>query len=52
MLERLRLLEEIFAIDIVAFAIMSNHCHLGLDVNEADFRLRENGEVIQRWLRL
>jgi len=34
-LTRLQALSEVFAIDICAYAIMSNHCHLVLRVNQA-----------------
>jgi REP element-mobilizing transposase RayT len=51
-MQRLRLLSEIFAIDLCAYAIMSNHYHLVLRVDlERSARLSLE-EVVQRWTRL
>ncbi|MFA0350224.1 transposase, partial [Vibrio sp. 10N.222.55.C6] len=35
LVERMRLLSQVFAIDVCAYAIMSNHYHLVLHVNTA-----------------
>ncbi len=51
-LERLTLLEQVFAIDICAYAIMSNHYHLVLCVNETQAQSWSDDEVLQRWLML
>mgnify|MGYP001120318306 FL=1 len=40
-----------FAIDICAFAIMSNHTHLVLHVNKAKALALNNDEVLARWHR-
>jgi hypothetical protein len=37
----------VFAINIAAYAIMSNHHHVVLHINKAD--AWELGEVIERW---
>ena len=50
--ERLALLEQAFAIDIAAYAIMSNHYHLVLHINEARANGWTDDEVIERWLSL
>lgn len=51
-MQRLRFLSEIFAIDLCAYAIMSNHYHLVLRVDrEQGVRLTKE-EVVQRWTRL
>ena len=51
-IERLALLEQVFAIDIAAYAIMSNHYHLVLHVHEAQAEGWSESEVIERWLML
>jgi len=50
--ERLALLADVFAIDIAAYAIMSNHYHLVLHVHEARANSWTDDEVIERWLTL
>ena len=52
LLDRLRLLGEIFAIDIAAYAVMSNHYHVVLHVDQARCRSWDRDEVIRRWRRL
>jgi hypothetical protein len=51
-LQRLKLLDEVFAIDIPAYAVMSNHYHLVLYVDKARADAWSQEEVITRWLRL
>jgi REP element-mobilizing transposase RayT len=51
-LKRLKLLGEVFAIDIPAYAVMSNHYHLILHVDKAGSETWSMEEVISRWLRL
>lgn len=48
-LERLDLLSSIFAIDICAYAIMSNHYHLVLHVDRDRIRTFSDAEVVKRW---
>jgi REP element-mobilizing transposase RayT len=43
---------EIFAIDLCAYAVMSNHYHLVLHINKAAQRSWGDAEVIARWRRL
>jgi len=50
--ERLALLAQVFAIDIAAYAIMSNHYHLVLHIDEAQAQGWSDAEVIERWLKL
>ena len=52
LLERMKLLEEVFAIGIAAYAVMSNHYHvvLYMDLEQGEAWGRE--EVVRRWLRL
>lgn len=51
-LERLRALSSIFAIDICAYAVMSNHYHLVLYVDATRAGAWNDSEVIQRWKQL
>jgi REP element-mobilizing transposase RayT len=51
-LERLELLASIFAIDVCAYAVMSNHYHVVLHVDRKRARKWSDQEVIDRWLRL
>ncbi|TNF33035.1 MAG: transposase [Gammaproteobacteria bacterium] len=52
LLERLRLLASVFAIDICAYAVMSNHYHLVLHVDAEKAASWGDDEVIARWLAL
>jgi REP element-mobilizing transposase RayT len=49
MVERLALLSQMFAIDVAAFAIMSNHYHLVLQVDTARAKSWTKQEVLDRW---
>lgn len=51
-LSRLKFLASIFSIEICAFAIMSNHFHLILHVDEASSKNWSQKEIIERWKRL
>ncbi|MGB1110170.1 MAG: transposase, partial [Gammaproteobacteria bacterium] len=51
-IERLHLLDSVFAIDLCAYAVMSNHCHLVLRVDTARADDWEREQVIERWQRL
>lgn len=51
-IERLKLLAEVFAIDIAAYAVMSNHYHVVLHVDVGRGMALTNDEVIQNWTRL
>src|SRR5688572_33124067 len=51
-MQRLRFLSKVFAIDLCAYAIMSNHYHLVLRVDrKRGIRLTQE-EVVQRWTTL
>lgn len=52
LVERMALLTEVFAIDIAAYAVMSNHYHLVLHVNSAKAAAWTDDEVLYRWTRL
>ena len=47
--ERLGLLAEVFAIDLLAYAIMSNHYHVVLRVNSDEASAWSDEEVVERW---
>jgi len=51
-LDKIHLLSSIFAIDIAAYAIMSNHYHLVLRVDRERGIEWSQDEVIERWYRL
>ena len=52
LVERMALLAEVFAIDIAAYAVMSNHYHVVMHVDRARSQSWSRDEVIHRWLRL
>lgn len=52
LVERMALLTEVFAVDIAAYAVMSNHYHLVLHVNVARASAWSDNEVMQRWTRI
>jgi len=52
MLDRVKVLSAVFAIDVCAYAIMSNHFHLVLHVDTQRTQSWSSDEVIDRWLKL
>ncbi|KZN70063.1 transposase [Pseudoalteromonas luteoviolacea] len=52
LVERVKLLSSVFAIEIAAYAIMSNHYHLVVKVNMQQALNWSDNEVISRWYRL
>lgn len=52
LIDRVKLLSDVFAIDIAAYAIMSNHYHLVIRVNREQAQEWSIDEVISRWYRL
>lgn len=51
-LDRIKLLSSVFAIDVCAYAIMSNHVHLVLHIDTARIQQWSADEVIDHWLAL
>ncbi|HEY4366451.1 MAG TPA: transposase [Steroidobacteraceae bacterium] len=51
-LERLEQLASMFAVDICAYAVMSNHYHLVLHVDQVRVKEWTQQEIIDRWTRL
>ncbi|ESP94252.1 transposase [Pseudoalteromonas luteoviolacea] len=52
LVERVKLLSHVFAIEIAAYAIMSNHYHLVVKVNRQQALSWSDNEVISRWYKL
>ncbi|TKB47567.1 transposase [Thalassotalea mangrovi] len=50
--ERLLFLSQVFCIDVCAYAVMSNHCHVVLHVNEETAKAISDTEVIKSWHKL
>lgn len=50
--DRIRLLSSIFAVDICAYAVMSNHVHLVLKLCPQESELWPEQEVLSRWASL
>jgi REP element-mobilizing transposase RayT len=50
--DRLRLLSECFAVSIHAYAVMSNHLHLVIEMNPLVIGSWIDAEIAQRWVRL
>jgi REP element-mobilizing transposase RayT len=50
--DRIHLLSEVFAIDVCAYAVMSNHYHVVVHVDRSQALEWNNREVVERWLRL
>lgn len=48
-IQRVRLLAQVFTVDIAAYAIMSNHYHLVLHVNKAQAEQLTEQQVAKRW---
>ena len=51
-LERLRLLSEVFAIDLCAYAVMSNHYHLVVRLDPERTQAWSDREIVERWTQL
>jgi len=50
--ERIHVLSGIFALDVAAYAVMSNHYHLVLHIDSARAEGWSDEEVLRRWTRL
>src|SRR5210317_35058 len=50
--DRVRLLSSIFAIDVCAYAVMSNHYHLGLKVCPEQLENLSEDDIMERWCAL
>ncbi|WP_028865073.1 transposase [Psychromonas aquimarina] len=52
MIDRIRYLTNIFAVDVCSYAIMSNHYHLVLHINEMEIKACSDDEIYNRWCRI
>ena len=52
MVDRIRFLTSIFAIDVAAYAVMSNHYHLVVYIDESEALAWTEEEVCKRWQQL
>jgi len=52
LVDRIRLLSSLFAIDICSYAVMSNHYHIALKLSLEQLDDWSDDEVIERWLTL
>jgi len=50
--DRLAVLGEVFAIDLCAYAVMSNHYHVVVRINEKQANAWSDTEVAERWMKL
>jgi REP element-mobilizing transposase RayT len=50
--DRIKLLSSIFAIDLCAYAIMSNHYHIVMRINSEQAKRWSDQEVAERWTRI
>ena len=49
LVERIKFLSSVFAIDVCAYAVMSNHYHLVLFINQDAVNAWDQDEVLERW---
>lgn len=47
--DRIRILSSLFAIDIAAYAVMSNHYHIVIKIDPSQLEALEDSEIIRRW---
>jgi len=50
--DRMKLLCSVFAVDLCAYAVMSNHYHIVMRINRGQAREWSNREVAERWTRV
>lgn len=50
--DRIKLLCSVFAVDLCAYAIMSNHYHIVVRINADESRNWSNEEVAKRWMQI
>ena len=51
-IDRVKFLTDVFSIEVCAYAIMSNHYHLVLFVNEAELANCSDAEICERWSKI
>jgi len=50
--DRIKLLSSVFAIDLCAYAVMSNHYHLVVRINADEVKQWSDEEVARRWMQI
>jgi REP element-mobilizing transposase RayT len=50
--ERMKLLTEVFAIEICAYAVMSNHYHVILHADPDQVKTWSEDEILHRWAKI
>jgi REP element-mobilizing transposase RayT len=50
--DRIQLLSSVFAIDLCAYAVMSNHYHIVIRINVDEIKQWSDKEVARRWMQL
>ena len=50
--DRIKFLCSVFAVDLCAYAVMSNHYHLVIRINQDQVAAWSNRQVAERWLRI
>ena len=50
--DRIKLVCSVFAIDLCAYAVMSNHYHVVVRINARETRSWSNHEIAKRWVTL
>ncbi len=50
--DKIKALSKVFAIDICSYAVLSNHYHLVLHINETEAQSWDTNTVIERWYEL
>ncbi len=50
--DRIMELTQVFAIEVCAYAVMSNHYHVVLHIHNEEAKSWDNREVLQRWTQL
>ena len=51
-MDKLKELSDVFCIDVCAYAVLSNHYHLVLKINNIQANELSNEQVIQQWMLL
>lgn len=51
LVERIKFLSSVFAIDVCAYAVMSNHYHVVLFINQDEASSLDHEQILERWLR-
>ena len=52
LVERIKFLSSVFAIDVCAYAVMSNHYHVVLFINQDEANSWDHEQILERWGRL